>query len=94
MRIWPGKRNGHGRDDVSRLANSVWSAPGPDDAAAGTRAPAWRCVYCRQARPPYVYSDDGEAYCVSCSHALEEMGTPIGEQQPDDAAEPPLNGHR
>lgn len=95
MRLWPSKRNGNSSEDVSRLADSIWSAPRTGDVAAGTHPPAWRCVYCHQARPPYVYSGDGTAYCVSCAHALEEMGMPIGgEQRSDDARELPSMGDR
>ena len=77
MRLWRGKRNGDSTEEGSLLGDSIWSAPGPDDVAAGTHPPAWICVYCHQARPPYVYSDDGTAYCLSCAQALKQMGTPI-----------------
>ena len=61
MRLWPGKRNGNHSEDVSRLRDSIWSAPGTDGAVGGTQPPAWSCTYCHQARPPYLYSDDGQA---------------------------------
>ena len=86
MKLWPGKRNGNSSEDVSRLADSILSAPGTDDEIRDTHTPAWSCVYCHQARPPYVYSDDGKAYCASCSHALEEMGTPIDGRRSGDIA--------
>ena len=85
MRLWPRKRNGSCNEDPSRLGNSILSAPGPDDAAARTRSPAWSCEYCAQARPPYVYSDAGKAYCVPCAHMFEQLGTPVGAQRSDDA---------
>ena len=86
MRLWPGKRNSDHTEAASGRADSILSAPGPDDAAAGTHPPAWSCAYCQQARPPYVYSADGKAYCVSCAQALKQMGTPIDGQPPDGAA--------